>query len=1152
MANKRFLILFSVLLSNLFYIFFSSPLSTALAIPIENESYRGFKLSPSDVPIRTKSGKLVGLYKASYALLIGVSNYTAGWRKLESVIKEIDEIEKILREKGFIVKKVIDPDSKKLKNSFENFVDEFGYEEDNRLLFFYSGHGHTRKEGTKGYLVPVDAPLPAKDDKGFFSKALGMKQIKTWAEKIESKHALFLFDSCFSGIILQTRAAVGELHPPDIVEYTSRHVRQFITAGSADELVPAESVFARMFIRALQGQGDADGDDYITGTELGSYLKKHVMAYKGNRQTPQIGKIDNPNLDEGDFVFPLNISRIETIKRHFEENNKLNKFNNSEIPIKEKIKMWQGFMDKYPNNNPWLMNAQKISSLLKKDLDHTESVASLSENRLIFPNSSDALKILEENIMENGTTVKDLKQANPELDENQQRLLEIESQYVLVVKNDQREEFEFPIEEKIKSLENFINKFPTNNPKLFDAKSRLASWEMHLNFRNIEKMVSNKLPLEEQIYKWEQFINKYKTLGDDPKMGKAQKEVATLKRKLNQTAKRDGILKIKSKIAHLEEKDKLDDSKISIPEKIRGWEDIKNSLKAYSDNDAYMGLTEKTEERLAHLNIDLDYSNTKQRISNTSSLGEQIKIWDRFIDENEIPGNNPKIEKARKEKSKITHKFRQIQKQRLAEIDSAYAALLEKDLLESLKYPINKKIMGWESFISKYSEDNPKLDEAKKRLGRMEMGFNFQKALEAKSRGDLPETQLNIWKEFIHEYEPSQNSFLGAQDKLNQGREEIARLEIKIEYSQLEKMENDQSISKIDQVNRFQMFNKKHQQFNPHLNAVESKIAGLQFYVDFDEAEKAESRGEPLKDQTRLWSEFIGKYYSRPKDESLITQAREKFARLINEMEYVRFEEVEEDISLTAKEKAGMWKEHLKKNREGNPRTKNISAKIMKWEAQIPLDDMVLIPKGEFLTEIDRMGNGMELIKRKIVLDKYFIDKYEVTQGDYIQVMGKNSSNTKGDSLPVESVTWYEAKEYCQKIGKRLPTEMEWDKATRGGSTSRYYWGNEIDDAYVIYADNADRHTHPVGSKKPNAYGLYDSLGNVLEWVEDWYGENHYMKRSSSNPKGPSDGKEKILRGGSWGNGEYSVGVNSRSWETPETQSKYYGFRCALTISEFN
>ena len=346
MTKKRFLILFSLLLSNIFYIFFSSPLSTALAIPTENETYRGFRVSPTDVPIRTKSGEVVGLYKASYALLIGVSNYTAGWRKLESVIKEIDEIEKVLREKGFIVKKVIDPDSKQLKDSFENFVHEFGYAEDNRLLFFYSGHGHTRnlKQGIKGYLVPADAPLPDKDDKGFFLKALGMKQIKTWAEKIESKHALFLFDSCFSGIILHTRAAADELHPRDIVEYTSRHVRQFITSGSAGELVPAESVFTRMFIRALQGQGDIDGDDYITGTELGIYLKKHVMAYKGNRQTPQVGTIDNPHLDEGDFVFPLNISRIETIKSHFENINEVTNFNDSEFPIKEKIKMWQGFM----------------------------------------------------------------------------------------------------------------------------------------------------------------------------------------------------------------------------------------------------------------------------------------------------------------------------------------------------------------------------------------------------------------------------------------------------------------------------------------------------------------------------------------------------------------------------------------------------------------------------------------------------------------------------------------------------------------------------------------------------------------------------------------------------------------------------------------
>ena len=150
----------------------------------------------------------------------------------------------------------------------------------------------------------------------------------------------------------------------------------------------------------------------------------------------------------------------------------------------------------------------------------------------------------------------------------------------------------------------FIDKYPINNPRLFDAMNRLAKWEMHLNFRNTEKDISNTFPLKEQINKWEQFINKYKTLGDDPKMEKAQKEVAALKQKLNQKTKRDRILKIKSKIAHLEEKDKLDDSNILIPDKIRGWEDIKNSLQGYSDNDAYMDLAEKTKNRLAHLKID--------------------------------------------------------------------------------------------------------------------------------------------------------------------------------------------------------------------------------------------------------------------------------------------------------------------------------------------------------------------------------------------------------------------------------------------------------------------------------------------------------------------------------------------------------------------
>ncbi|MEE8435894.1 MAG: formylglycine-generating enzyme family protein, partial [bacterium] len=123
----------------------------------------------------------------------------------------------------------------------------------------------------------------------------------TWAREIEAKHALFLFDSCFSGTIFKTRALPVPRH---ISDKTAKPVRQFITAGSAGEEVPAESVFLPSFIRAIEGEGDLNRDGYVTGTELGQFLHERVLGYDLG-QTPQYGKIRDPALDEGDFVFPL-------------------------------------------------------------------------------------------------------------------------------------------------------------------------------------------------------------------------------------------------------------------------------------------------------------------------------------------------------------------------------------------------------------------------------------------------------------------------------------------------------------------------------------------------------------------------------------------------------------------------------------------------------------------------------------------------------------------------------------------------------------------------------------------------------------------------------------------------------------------------------
>jgi uncharacterized caspase-like protein len=257
---------------------------------------------------RDGSMQKIELYNASYALLIGVSDYTAGWPDLENIPAEVEMVANSLRDHGFSVKTVMNPDSDELEDSFEEFIDKYGYDSQNRLLFLFSGHGYTRKQGKKGYLVPVDAPDPRIDERGFVRKALSMSQINTWARQIEAKHALFLFDSCFSGTIFKTKALPE--HPPHITSLTVKPVRQFITAGSSGEEVPARSVFVPSLIKGLRGEADIDKDNYITGTELGMFLHRKVMSYN-SRQTPQYGKIRDPELDEGDFVLVAGGSFIQ-------------------------------------------------------------------------------------------------------------------------------------------------------------------------------------------------------------------------------------------------------------------------------------------------------------------------------------------------------------------------------------------------------------------------------------------------------------------------------------------------------------------------------------------------------------------------------------------------------------------------------------------------------------------------------------------------------------------------------------------------------------------------------------------------------------------------------------------------------------------------
>jgi len=189
----------------------------------------------------------------------------------------------------------------------------------------------------------------------------------------------------------------------------------------------------------------------------------------------------------------------------------------------------------------------------------------------------------------------------------------------------------------------------------------------------------------------------------------------------------------------------------------------------------------------------------------------------------------------------------------------------------------------------------------------------------------------------------------------------------------------------------------------------------------------------------------------------------------------------------------------------------------------------------------------------QVTLSSFYIGKYEVTQAEWKSVMGANPSYFKGDNLPVESVSWSNVQEFIHKLnaqtGKqyRLPTEAEWEYASRGGlqSTHYKYSGSNTAGNVAWYNENSGSKTHPVGTKSPNELGIYDMSGNVWEWCSDWYG--NYSASDQMNPQGPSSGSDRVFRGGSWGYGAGGVRVSNRGVSPPDGRDGILGFRLACS-----
>ncbi len=268
---------------------------------------------------------------------------------------------------------------------------------------------------------------------------------------------------------------------------------------------------------------------------------------------------------------------------------------------------------------------------------------------------------------------------------------------------------------------------------------------------------------------------------------------------------------------------------------------------------------------------------------------------------------------------------------------------------------------------------------------------------------------------------------------------------------------------------------------------------------------------------------------------------------------------------------------------------------------------MVFIPAGLFeMGSSDRQGSADEYPQHTVSLNAFYLDKYEVTNRQFRKFIkltrykttaeiqrkawayvegaqwteipgawwrkpeGQDSVfSSKRGSHPVVMLSWNDARLYCESMGKRLPTEAEWEYAARAGSATNSWWGgkdtasrnvgNVADQTHkgafpdrpwpVLKNYNDDYvRTSPVGTFEPNAWGLYDMIGNVSEWVSDWYAGGYYSTSPRKNPRGPLDGHFKVLRGGSWSTQPTYLGTGVRIYNAPTTSNAAHGVRCAKDV----
>lgn len=218
--------------------------------------------------------------------------------------------------------------------------------------------------------------------------------------------------------------------------------------------------------------------------------------------------------------------------------------------------------------------------------------------------------------------------------------------------------------------------------------------------------------------------------------------------------------------------------------------------------------------------------------------------------------------------------------------------------------------------------------------------------------------------------------------------------------------------------------------------------------------------------------------------------------------------------------------------------------------------ELVLVPSGEFLMGSPPGGAPSEQPLRTVRVEPFYLGRFEVTQAQWLAVMGNNPSDIKDPRRPVDQITWEQAQEFVGRLNRlentnkyRLPTEAEWEYAARAGINSAYPAGDDPQglEEFAWFGQRGNVGTRPVGQRRPNPLGLYDMLGNVWEWVQDCWVADYAGAPRDARPQLNGDCSVRVLRGGGWNSEASYVRFAVRGTYVPDLNDPSNGLRLART-----